>query len=129
MISLSGFMKKIQHHRELKIFQRSYDASLEIYKISKKFPKEEKFGLTSQIRRSATSVCANIAEGHGRQETSNKEFKKFLVFSQGSCKETTVWIDYAKDLGFIKKDKWEILSTEYEEISKMINGFIKQLKL
>ncbi|MDH5722816.1 MAG: four helix bundle protein [Alphaproteobacteria bacterium] len=116
-----------QSNYDLKVFQRAYAISPEIYKTSHNFPKEERYAITDQIRRASSSICANIAEGYGRQMTSNAEFKRFLVIAKGSCHEVGVWIDYCLDLGFIGKEchhKWQ---NEYLEISKMLFGLTKTL--
>jgi four helix bundle protein len=119
---------KKQSHKDLEIFKRSYAISLEIYKVSASFPKEERFAITDQLRRSSSSICANIAEGYGRQLTSNSDFKRFLIIAKGSCQETQVWIDYCHDLSFIGSQTAERWALEYEEISRMLYAFIKQLE-
>ena len=116
-----------QSHRDLKIYQRAYAISLDIYKTSKNFPKEERYAITDQLRRASSSICANIAEGYGRQLTSNADFKRFLIIAKGSCHEIDVWIDFCVDLDFISHEKSEAWKAEYIEISKMLFGFIKTL--
>lgn len=118
---------KRQNHRDLLIYQRAYTASLKIYTASKNFPKEERYAITDQIRRASSSICANIAEGYGRQLSSDNDFKRFLVMAKGSCHEMSVWIDYCRDLGFINPETWENWHNEYQEISKMIYAFIQKL--
>lgn len=113
--------------RDLLVYQRSYAVSLEIYRKSATFPKEERYAITDQLRRSATSVCANIAEGYGRQMTSDNDFKRFLVISKGSAQESVVWIDYCRDLGYIDDGIWAAWSKEYDEISRMLYSLIKKL--
>lgn len=120
-------IKGAKTYRDLKVYQKAYALSLEIYKKSSSFPKEEKFGITDQLRRSATSICANIAEGYGRGLTSNPDYKRFVVIARGSCQETSVWIDYSKDLGFIDSDTHTVWQKEYVEISKMLFSLIKAL--
>lgn len=121
-------MQKNQNHRDLKVFQKAYKISIEIYEKSKTFPEEEKFSLTSQIRRASTGICANIAEGYGRQLTSDKDFKRFLIIAKGSCLEMSVWIDYCRDFGLIDKTTWESWNNAYDEISRMLFGLIKRLE-
>jgi len=116
-----------QSHRDLRIYQRAYAVSLEIYKLSKHFPKEERYAITDQLRRASSSVCANIAEGYGRQLSSDADFKRFLVIAKGSCHEMDVWIDFCKDLEFITNDQAHQWKQEYIEISKMLFAFIKKL--
>lgn len=98
--------QKQQNHRDLLIYQRAYQAALTIYEESKGFPKEEQYAITNQIRRASSSICANIAEGYGRQLSSDNDFKRFLVIAKGSCHEMAVWIDLCKDLGFIDENTW-----------------------
>ena len=106
-------------YEELKVYQRSYKASMVIYKITQRFPSEEMYGLTSQIKRAATSIPLNIAEGYGRRD-SEAEFKHFLRTAIGSCYEMKVLIEMSKDLGFISVTQYERLYNEYEEIAKML---------
>ena len=116
-----------QSHSDLQIYQRAYAISLDIYKVSKFFPKEERYAITDQLRRASSSICANIAEGYGRQLTSNADFKRFLVIAKGSCHEMDVWIDFCRDLDFISLDQSKVWKQEYTEISKMLFAFIKKL--
>jgi len=125
--NVSRIEKPYQSHKDLQVFQKSYSASLEIYKVSTNFPRDEKYGITDQLRRASTSVCANIAEGYGRQLTSDTDFKRFLVISKGSCQEVMVWIDFAKDLGFVSQDVAQNWNDQYVEISKMLYALIKKL--
>ena len=114
-------------YRELKIYEKSYKAALAIYRMTETFPKEEKYGIISQMRRASISIALNIAEGNAKRE-SKQEFKRFLQMSMGSANEMSVLIDFAKDLGYIDKTTHERASQEYEEIGKMIRGFIKGLE-
>ena len=114
-------------YRELKIYEKSYIAALAVYRMTETFPKEEKYGITSQMRRASISISLNIAEGNAKRE-SKQEFKRFLQMSMGSANEMSVLIDFAKDLGYIDKMTHEQASREYEEIGKMIRGFIKGLE-
>lgn len=117
----------LQSHYDLQVFQRAYAISLEVYKVSSTFPREERYAITDQIRRASSSICANIAEGYGRQMTSDTDFKRFLVIAKGSCHEMAVWIDYSFDLKFIDQACHEKWQREYLEISKMLFGLIKTL--
>jgi four helix bundle protein len=117
-----------QPYKNLKVYQKAYAISLEIYRTSASFPKEEKFGIIDQLRRSATSICANIAEGYGRQLSSDADFKRFLVMAKASCQEIGVWIDYCRDLSFVNDSCHEKWQQEYTEISKMLFALIKTLE-
>ncbi len=124
---IQTYNRPSQSHHDLKVYQRSYEASLNIYEITSGFPEHERYGITSQIRRASSSICANIAEGYGRQMGSDADFKRFLVMAKGSCHEMGVWIDFCLDLGFIDKKQHQEWQEEYIEISKMLFSLIKKL--
>jgi four helix bundle protein len=111
---------------KLKIWEKSHQLTLEIYKITYNFPKEELFGLTSQIRRSSFSIPANIAEGCGR--SSDVDFSRFLYISMGSANETEYLIMLCTDLEYIELDKSQELLLKIQEIKKMLSSFINTLK-
>ena len=116
---------KIKSYKDLNIWQRSIKVVEEIYKITKNFPKEEIYGLTSQLRRSAVSIPSNIAEGFAR--FSNKEYKQFLFISLGSCAELFTQITIALRLGYFENKEADKLLNEIDEISKMSMNLIKKL--
>ena len=109
----------IKGYEDLKVYQISYQLTLRLYDITTKYPEEEKYGLISQIKRSAMSIVLNIAEGYGREDSA-KEFKHFLRNALGSCNETRVLIDISKDLNYIKETEYKELKAAYEKLSKMI---------
>lgn len=111
--------------RNLKIYQRSMDFAVKIYTLSKRFPKDELYGLTSQIRRAVTSISLNIAEGSGN--SSEKEFKRFLEFSLRSDYEVMTCLEIALRLNYCGKEDQIALVHEADEIAAMINGFSKSL--
>ena len=111
----------------MQIYERSYKAGLAIYRMTKNFPEEEKFAMTSQMRRASTSIALNIAEGYAKR-SSQDEFRRFLMMAIGSANEMSVLLDYAKDLKYITESQHEKASKEYEEIGKMLSSFIKKLK-
>ncbi len=113
----------MSNHKDLKVFQQSMDLVTEIYRITKSFPDEEKYGLTSQIRRAAISVPSNIAEGSARK--SSKEYIQFLYHSLGSAVEVETQLELSKRLGFI--DNIEIICKTNKEIIYMLTGLIKSL--
>ena len=113
----------IQSYKDLEVYRRSYRASIVMYKIVKTFPTEELFGFTSQIKRAATSIPLNIAEGFGKHDT-DTEFKRFLKMALGSANEMMVLIDMSKDLGFINAEIQQRMYREYEEIAKMLSKLI-----
>ena len=111
-------------HMDLDVWKKSMDFVENIYKISSTFPKEEMYGLTSQIRRAAVSVPSNIAEGASRQ--GSKEFVQFLYISLGSLSEVETQIMLAKRLNFV--NNIDIILKEITIIKKMLNGLISNVK-
>jgi len=116
---------KIKSFKDLKIWERSVELVKAIYDLTKTFPKEELYGLASQIRRAAVSVPSNIAEGFARYH--NKEYKQFLYTSLGSCAELSTQLIIAERLNYLDNEKADILFGEIEEISKMTMALIKKL--
>ena len=114
--------------RDLKIYDKSYKAAKAIYRnIASKFPKEERYGLTSQIQRASISIPLNIAEGYGKVE-STKEMRRFMYMARGSVNEVLVLLDFAADFGYISEEECHKAREAYEEIGRMITGFIKSAK-
>jgi len=116
----------LKNYKELKVWQKSYDLCLEIYRITAKFPKEELYGLTSQIRRSAVSIPSNIAEGYGRKTT--LDYIRMLYISYGSVCELETQILLAGDLGLIEKGVLGGLKKDIAEIERMLKALIKSLE-
>src|SRR4030065_2485540 len=113
-------------HQRLNVWKRAIKLVEEIYKITSSFPAEEKFGLISQMRRSAISIPSNIAEGAAR--SSSKEFINFLHISQGSLSELETQLIISKNLQFLDSQTEEPLQRELDEISKMIIGLQRALR-
>ena len=111
--------------RNLKVYSRSIDFAVEIYKASRSFPKEESYGLSSQIRRAATSLSLNIAEGSGN--TSEKEFRRFLEIALRSDYEVMSCLEIALRLNYCDQKNYEALAAESDEIAAMIVGFSRSL--
>lgn len=118
--------QKILSYRDLVVWQKSKDFVIRLYKITNSFPTEEKFGLTSQMRRSAISIPSNIAEGRGRR--SRKDFVQFLYMSVGSLCELETQIEIAKDLRFIKEVEYNDCIASLKEIGRMLASMIEKLK-
>jgi four helix bundle protein len=116
----------MQDFRKLRVWMVSHQLSLHIYKYTQVFPKEELFGLTGQIRRSAVSIPVNIAEGCGRD--SQAEMLRFLRIANGSASELEYELLLAHDLGYLDKASYDILFGELISIRKMLNVFIQKLK-
>ena len=113
---------KAKSFEDLEVFQRAYRLSLSIHRASLKFPKIEQNALGDQVRRASKSVCANIAEGFGKQSQSIAEFRRFLRIAMGSADEMRVWCRYCFDLGYIDEATWKQWRDEYHEIAKMLQG-------
>ena len=111
-------------YRKMQVYERSYKAGLAVYRMTTGFPEEEKYGMTSQMRRASVSIPLNIAEGYAKR-SSQGEFKRFLLMAIGSANEMSVLMDFAKDLGYIGSEQYEAAKAEYEEIGKMLNGMIQ----
>ncbi len=111
--------------KKLKVWERSHNFVLNIYQLTKLFPKEELYGIISQLRRAAVSIPTNIAEGSGKQ--TEKDFAKYLSIAAGSTNETEYLLILSKDLGFIKESIATDLITEINEIKKMLNAFILKI--
>ena len=115
----------MHNYKELKVWQKARELVKFIYKLTQKFPKEEIYSLTSQIRRAAVSIPSNIAEGAGH--FSNKEFSRFLVIAYSSCElDTQLILSY--DLEFINNDDLKNSASLIDEIQKMLSGLIKSLE-
>ena len=110
---------------DLEVFKRAYRISLEVHKVSLSFPDREQQAIADQIRRASKSICANIAEGFGRQGRSPADFRRFLTMAIGSSDEMRVWIRFCLDLGYIDRECWEGWRGEFKEISKMLQGLAK----
>jgi four helix bundle protein len=108
----------MQRFTELKIWQRSHQLALDIYRVTSGFPRVEQFGVTSQMRRAAVSVCANIAEGAKRR--SNPDYGRLLNVAEGSLAETEALLRLSQDLGFSDLRATRRLLGEAEEIARMI---------
>ena len=116
----------MRHFRELKVWQKSHQLVLAIYKNTAGFPHAERFGITSQTRRAAASIPANIAEGCGR--SGDAELSRFLQIAMGSASELEYHLLLAHDLGFLGESAYESLESQVIEVKRMLAGFIKKLK-
>lgn len=110
-------------YRDLKVYQLSYKLALEIHEITKRFPKEEKYSLTDQIRRSSRSVPANIAEAWKKRRY-QKMFVAKIVDAAGEAGETEVWLDFSKDFGYLDEAKYYDLTNRYDEVNRMLYSMI-----
>ena len=117
-------MKLILSHKQLDVYKLAYKLAMEIYHLSKKFPSEERYSLTDQIRRSSRSVSANLAEAF-RKRRYEKAFISKLSDSEGECAETQTWLDFAMDCEYINSDTCDKINQEYEHVIGMLVNMIK----
>src|SRR6201987_2518142 len=110
-------MAKIVRHTELEVYQRAMEMAMLIFNLSKKFPKEETYSLTDQIRRSSRSVCANLGEGY-RKRLYPKHFTSKMTDADGEATETSIWLDFALDCEYIDISTHNNLQEKYQEIGR-----------
>lgn len=115
----------MRNWKELVVWQECHKLVIEIYNLMKRFPKDETFGLCSQIKRAAVSIPANIVEGHSK--SSNKDFVRFLYISRGSLEELKYLLYLSKDLGFINLQDYKSLEEKLARIGYLLNNFMKSL--
>jgi four helix bundle protein len=116
-----------QGYERLRIYQISYEMAVLIHRETQELPKEERYELGSQMRRAAISIPLNIAEGYARKQ-SQADFAHFIAIALGSCNETTVLLNLARDLGYLVEEKAADYLTRYQELGKQINVFHQKLK-
>jgi len=124
---LSVMEKTSGTYEDLRVWRRAMDLVLEVYRYNALFPKQEIYGLTSQMRRSAVSVPSNIAEGKGR--FSRKELLQFLFHARGSLLELRTQITIARELGFLSAPEGESLTQHACEVGRLLNGLINRFQL
>ncbi len=112
-------MSKIKTHKDLEVFQLSFSSGMEVFEMTKSFPKEETYSLTDQIRRSSRSVSGNIAEAF-RKRRYPKSFISKLSDSEGEAAETQVWLDYALACEYINEKQYRDLTDKYDHIIAML---------
>lgn len=117
---------KVNDFCDLVVWKKGHNLAIQIYKITRDFPREEMFGLVSQVRRSVSSICANISEGFGRYHPKDKI--RFYYTARGSISESKNHILLARDLGYISSDTSAKLIEELETVKKMLNGLINSLR-
>lgn len=111
--------------KQLKVWQKAHQLVLNVYRLTRDFPQEERFGLTAHLLRSAVSIPSNIAEGCGRQ--GDKELARFLSIAAGSASETEYQLILARDLGYLDPQTHQDLDTQINEVKRMLNAFIQRL--
>jgi len=116
----------LKDFKELKVWQKAYEFSLSVYLISKSFPREEVYGLTSQLRRATVSIGANIAEGCGRR--SDGEFVRFLQIARGSSSEVEHHLLLARDLKFMPQSVYADLERKLAEVQRMLTSLVSVIQ-
>jgi four helix bundle protein len=116
----------VRDYRDLEVWEKAHKLTLELYRQSRAFPKEEFYGLTSQLRRSAISVGANLAEGCGRQTT--PELARFVRIAMGSASELDYHLLLARDFGYLKAEIYRELSQELTRVRKMLAALLSTLE-
>lgn len=120
-------MAIIKYHNELKVYQKSFEVAMEIYKISFQFPSEEKYSLTDQIRRSSRSVSANISEAWGKRRYP-KSFVSKLTDSEGEARETQTWLEFSFQCNYIEEEKFKNFNEKYNEIIALLIYMINNVE-
>ena len=115
----------MQDFHNLKVWQKAHRLVLAVYEATERFPPEERFGLTSQIRRAGVSIPANIAEGRARQ--GDGEFRHFLNVAYGSAAEVEYLLFLARDLGFLENGQHDAIAANVDEVKGMLSAFIRRL--
>lgn len=115
----------MRNYKELKVWEKAHQCTLEVYKLSNSFPDDEKFGIIAQIKRAVASVPTNIAEGCGH--TSNKEFKRYLGIALASATEVEYLLQLSYDLSFCEQEQYLQLNNKVIEVKKMLHGFINSI--
>ncbi len=111
--------------KELKVWQKAHRFVLDVFRHTRGFPSEERFGLTAHLRKSATSIPSNIAEGCGRD--TEREFARFLSIAAGSASEAEYQLLLARDLGYLEPEQHRQLDEQVNEVKRMLNSFIQRL--
>jgi four helix bundle protein len=121
------YMNSSEGFNDLIVYRKAYDLAMEIYVITRSFPKEEQYAITDQIRRSSRSVCANFAEGY-RKRTYLKSFIAKLHDADAECSETMVWLQFARSCALLRDKQFEKLNEGYKEVGKLLGFMIKNPK-
>jgi four helix bundle protein len=119
-------MSQIRSHRDLLVWQKAMDVAASTYELTRQYPREELFGLTSQSRRAAVSVAANIAEGYGR--ATRQAYVNFLRIARGSLKELETHLDLAERVGLASSEATRSLLYQTDELSRMLHGLISKVQ-
>jgi four helix bundle protein len=119
-------LPRMGNFRKLGTWQRAHKLALQVYRLTKGFPDHERYGLIAQLRRAAVSVVSNIAEGAGRRN--DRELARFLSIARGSVRELECQLLLSRDLGYLKSDDWSTLDADSQEVSRMLNALMRQVR-
>lgn len=115
----------LKSYKDLKVWQKSFELCKKIYRVSRGFPADERFGLVAQVRRAAVSVPSNIAEGHSRDTT--RDYVRFLWLARGSLGEIETQLMLARDLQFVRPEEVDSVLSSLDEVGRMLRGLIRSL--
>jgi four helix bundle protein len=116
----------MRNYRDLQVWKKAHDLTLELYRVSQRFPRKEMYGITGQLRRAAVSIGANLAEGYGRR-TSN-ELARFVRVAMGSASELDYHILLCRDIGLMSSDAFSISTAKLTEVRKMLTSFLQSVE-
>jgi four helix bundle protein len=116
----------MRNYRDLQVWKKAHDLTLELYRVSQRFPRKEMYGITGQLRRAAVSIGANLAEGCGRR-TSN-ELARFVRVAMGSASELDYHILLCRDIGLMSSDAFSISTAKLTEVRKMLTSFLQSVE-
>ncbi len=119
--------KLVSSHADLELYRKAFDAAMRVFELSRRFPKEETYSLTDQIRRASRSVCSNIAEGW-RKRRYEAAFVSKLSDSEGEAAETQVWLQFAVKCGYVRREDVADLYRTYDEVLRMLVAMISRPK-
>jgi len=115
----------MRDYKKYKVWELGHEITLEIYELTQDFPKQEMYGITSQMRRASSSIPANIVEGCGRE--SDAEFRKFLIIAQGSANELEYFTVLSKDLGYLEESIFMKLNDKVDKVRRSLNSLIRKI--
>jgi len=115
----------MRDYRKYDVWKLGHEITLQIYALTKEFPKKEQFGIISQMRRAAYSIPSNISEGCGRE--SDAEFKRFLIISRGSASELEYFTVLAKDLGYLNQSSYTKVNDDVNKVKRSLNNLIQKI--
>jgi four helix bundle protein len=116
----------VKGFKELKVWRKAHEMTVAVYGVTRGFPREELYGLTGQLRRSAASIGANIAEGCGRR--SDGEMARYLQIARGSASEVEYHVLLARDLHYLREEEWQELSYQADELQRMLTALIQRFR-